>query len=371
MLLAGAVALSPARAAILAGEIEGYHYVLVVPDDDAPDGGRPLVVLLHGCQQSAAEIRALTRFDTLGAQAGFAVLYPETRASAGNPLGCWAWWLPENQVAGSGEPAILVAMVQDASAKSAIDRRRVYALGLSSGGAMSAIVGALYPEVFAAVGVHSGVPYAGASTAACALKALADGGFAAEPRAAVAYHAQGPRHRVMPVMVVHGSEDRIAAPVNGRLLIEQFAQLNDLADDGDGDNQSVDSVADVTREERVAGGRSYTLREFHDANGEPVMRELVVHAMGHAWSGGWSGMSFSDAAGPDASSLFWQFLSRWSLDTPPVASRAVADCRERFSPNFTHYWWYGRMSSDEYWCDPWRWTWRRAYDNEWTEGRCP
>lgn len=222
VLLAGAVALSTARAAILAGEIEGYRYVLVVPDDDAPDGGRPLVVLLHGCQQSAAEIRALTRFDTLGAQAGFAVLYPETRASAGNPLGCWAWWLPENQVAGSAEPAILVAMVQDASARSAIDRRRVYALGLSSGGAMSAIVGALYPEVFAAVGVHSGVPYAGASIAACVLKALADGGFAAEPRAAVVYHAQGPRHRVMPVMVVHGSEDRIAAPVNCRLLIEQL-----------------------------------------------------------------------------------------------------------------------------------------------------
>lgn len=370
-LLAGAIASTPAHTATHTGEVEDYRYVLIVPDTNTSDNGRPLVVVLHGCRQSAAEIRELTRFDALGARFGFAVLYPETRASAGNPLGCWRWWAPENQVRGGGEPGIILAMVEKASAMAAIDRQRVYALGLSSGGAMSAILGALYPEIFAAVGVHSGMPYAGANTAACALQALSEGSVEPESRATMAYHAQGPRHRVMPIMVIHGSEDRVNAAVNGGLLIAQFAQLNDLADDGDGDNQSIDAVADVTLDDRMPEGRSYALRGFYDARGEIVIRELVVEGMGHAWSGGPSGANFSDPEGPDASSLFWQFLSRWSLSTPPVTTRAVADCRERFGANFAHYWWHGRMTRDEYRCDPWRWTWRRAYEYEWTAGRCP
>ena len=137
VLLAGAIASTSAHAAIHRGDVEDYRYVLVVPDTHTSDDGRPLVVVLHGCRQSAAEIRELTRFDALGERFGFAVLYPETHASAGNPLGCWRWWAPENQVRGGGEPGIILASVEEASAKTAIDRQRVYALGLSSGGAMS------------------------------------------------------------------------------------------------------------------------------------------------------------------------------------------------------------------------------------------
>jgi poly(hydroxyalkanoate) depolymerase family esterase len=371
VLLAGVIASTPAYSATHTGKVEGYRYVLFVPDTETSDNARPLVVVLHGCRQSAAEIRTLTRFDALAARFGFAVLYPGARASAGNPLGCWQWWAPENQTRSGDEPGIILAMIEKANEIAAIDRQRVYALGLSSGGAMSAILGALYPETFAAVGVHSGMPYAGASTAACALQALSEGGVEPESRATIAYHGQGTRHRVMPIMVVHGSDDRVAAPINGGLIIAQFAKLNDLADDGDGDNQSIDAVADATFDNRVPEGRSYALRGFHDARGKTVMRELVVDGMGHAWSGGPPGANFSDPQGPDASSLFWQFLSRWSLSTPPVTTRAVADCGERFGANFFHYWWHGRMGGDEYWCDPWRWTWRRGYESVWAAGRCP
>ena len=359
------------RAETRSGEIDGYRYRLFVPEAEAPASARPLLVVLHGCQQSAEEMARLSRFDALAASRGFVALYPETGPSVANPYGCWRWWAPENQLRKGGEPEAIVDMVSEASATTGVDPQRVYVVGLSSGGAMSAILGALFPEIFAAVGVHSGMAYAAASNGSCALRAQSEGAVAAESRATIAYNAQGREHRPVPLMVIQGSEDNVVAPENAGLLIQQFAQLNDLSDDGDGANQSIDAVPASTREDRIAEGRLFRTRVYHDTRGEEIMREIMVEGMGHAWSGGLPGLDFSDPRGPDAAVLFWSFFENRSVKTPPLKIRQVAECRERYGSNFAHYWWYGRMSREEYRCDPWRWTWRRGYEGEWTEGRCP
>ncbi|HSS64001.1 MAG TPA: PHB depolymerase family esterase [Gammaproteobacteria bacterium] len=360
-----------AQGEIRTGEVDGYRFRLFVAETEPPPSGRPLLVVLHGCEQSAEDMVLLTGFDVLAAEHGLAVLYPETDPSTGNPYGCWRWWAPVNQIRSGGDPEIIVNMVTETFSATRVDRKRVYAVGLSSGGAMSAVLGALYPEVFAAVGVHSGMPYAAASTATCALRAMSGGTWAAESAATIAYNAQGRQHRSMPLMVIQGSQDEVVAPENAARLVQQFAQLNDMADDGDGSNQSIDAVADSTREDRIADGRPFRIRIYHDAGGEEIMREVMVDGMGHAWSGGPPDTEFSDPGGPDATSLYWSFFRDRSMNTPPLKNRKVAECSERYGSNFAHFWWFGRMSLDEYRCDPWRWSWRRGYDGKWIEGRCP
>ncbi len=367
----GLLAASGTGAETAKGEVGGYRYRLVVPEGEPAAGGRPLLVLLHGCKQSAADIARLSGLDRLADIQGVAVLYPETGPSVGNPYGCWVWWAPQNQIPKGGEAEVIVEMVNDAASIAPVDRERIYAVGLSSGGAMSAILGALYPDVFAAVGVHSGMPYAAAGDTTCALRAMSDGDSAAESRATVAYHAQGQRHRPLPLMVIHGDEDNVVTPENAEHLIRQFAQLNDMADDGDGANQSIDAGADITLEDQTGDGRSFRVRVYHDARGVEIMREVIIAGMGHAWSGGPAETEYSDPKGPDAASLFWSFFENRTINDPPVRKRKPAACQERYGSNFAHHWWHRRMSREEYRCDPWGWSWRRGYDGEWTAGRCP
>ncbi len=361
----------PARAETLSGEVGGYRYRLFVPDTGVAGTPLPLLVALHGCRQSAEKFARLSRFDDLAGALNFAVLYPETGASADNPHGCWRWWAPENQLRTGGEPEIIVDMVDEAASALSVDRQRVYVVGLSSGGAMSAILGALYPDVFAAVGVHSGLPYGAATSTACALEAMSDGAPGPESGGTIAYHAQGTNHRVMPLIVVQGSSDSVVSADNAALLVRQYAQLNDLADDGDGDNDSVDAAPDTERTIEVANVRRYQIRGYNDAKGREILREVVVDGLGHAWSGGAPEEDYADANGPDASSLFLNFFSGRTLADAPLTARSVDSCRERFGANFTHYWWHRRMSREEYRCDPWGWTWRRGYGSEWSAGRCP
>lgn len=367
----GLIAAFGTGADTLSGEVGGYRYRLVVPDGEPAAGGRPLLVVLHGCKQSAADIARLSGFDRLAEINGFAVLYPETGPSARNPYGCWVWWAPQNQIREKGEAEVIVEMVNEAASSTPVDRDRIYAAGLSSGGAMSAILGALYPDVFAAVGVHSGMPYAAAGDGSCALRAMSEGAQVPESRAAIAYHVQGARHRPIPLMVIHGDEDEVVSTENAENLIRQFAQLNDMADDGDGANQSIDSDADTILEDQISDGRSFRVRAYHDARGFEIMREVIIAGMGHAWSGGPAETEYSDPKGPDAASLFWSFFENRTINEPPARTQKPAACQERYGSNFAHHWWHRRMSREEHGCDPWGWSWRRGYDGEWTAGRCP
>ena len=277
----------------------------------APPGaaGRslPLVVMLHGCTQDPDDFAAGTAMNECAAELGFFVLYPE-QSQAANPSRCWNWFQRAHQQRGGGEPASLVAMVRAVIAQHGVDGSRVYVAGLSAGGAMAAIVAAEYPEVFAAVGVHSGLPVGEAEDLVQAL-ALMKGGIngslaALRPlRAGVAAR----RPRPVPTIVFHGDQDRIVHPRNGDAVIQASVGA------GTRGAASVDYGSSPL-------GRQFTRSVYVDAQGQTVAEHWLVHGAGHAWSGGDAKGSHTDASGPDATREMVRFFLRHGQGTRPRAT---------------------------------------------------
>lgn len=267
----------------------------------------PLMVMLHGCTQNADDFAAGTRMNELAEEKNFLVLYPEMNPAA-NVNRCWNWFYDYNQHRGSGEPAVIKGMVDWVKANYAIDANRVYVAGLSAGGAMSVIMGATYPDVFRAVGVHSGLEYDAADSATAAVMAMQYGGPDPNLQGYKAYLEMGGYKRRVPVIVFHGTNDTTVYPINGHQVLSQWAQTNDYVDDG-ADNQSVDDTADHTVR-GSANGRSYTQYVYVDNNGKVLLEKWIVDGLGHAWSGGSTNGSYTDPKGPDASRVMWEFFSR-------------------------------------------------------------
>ncbi|MDX1435035.1 MAG: PHB depolymerase family esterase, partial [Gammaproteobacteria bacterium] len=183
-----------ADAAGLTGDRVGeVRYGVYLPRQSAAGAPLPLLVVLHGCRQSAAEMRALTGFDGLAEKHGFVVAYAEIGASPTNPLGCWTWWLPANLSRGHGVPADLVGVVARVAQSTPLDTTRVYVAGFSSGAAMALVAAALYPDVFAAAGVHSGLPFGAAGAWTCATRVMEEGDETAAARALDVLGARGAR----------------------------------------------------------------------------------------------------------------------------------------------------------------------------------
>lgn len=292
------------RAAVGDGE---RRYRLYVPASKGAEPA-PLVVMLHGCSQNPEIFAQSTRMNVLAESGRFLVLYPAQRASA-NFAGCWNWFLPRNQMRG-GEPAEIVALVEHVAARHGVDRRRVYVAGLSAGASLGATLAACYPEVFAAAAVLSGTMVKSATSVFEAGRVMskgeaADAGFLAD----AAWACGGRRPLTVPVAVWHGQADKVVVPRNGDNVLRQFARLNDLADDGSA-NGSVGATPEL-RSGRVAGGYAYTVASYGQ-RGKPLLEHYRIEAMGHAWSGGKDELPFSDAKGPDASALIWQFFRQHS-----------------------------------------------------------
>ena len=254
-----------------------------------PPGGHgqalPLVVMLHGCTQNPDDFAAGTGMNDAALERGFFVLYP-AQAQRANPARCWNWFKHNHQRRGRGEPALLAGMVREVMARHPIDPQRVYVAGLSAGGAMAAILGDAYPELFAAVGVHSGLPAGAASDLPSAFAAMKTGAASPAARAAAA-SAHTP-----PTIVFHGDQDGTVHPVNGEHVVAAKAAGASLeASSGRSDN-----------------GRAYTRHHYCDATGRTVAEHWVVHGAGHAWSGGSTRGSYTDAAGPDATEEMLRFF---------------------------------------------------------------
>ncbi len=243
--------------------------------------GLPLVVMLHGCTQQPDDFAAGTRMNAAAAERGFVVLYP-AQTDAVNPSRCWTWFKRSHQKRDAGEPAILAGMVRDVIARHGVDPQRVYVAGLSAGGAMAAILGEAYPDLFAAVGVHSGLPAGAARDVESAFAAMKHGAPA----------AAAPSRR--PVIVFHGDRDATVHPANGERLV---------------------AAGDGRRVERTSGhaGRPYTRHVHRDAAGRVVAEHWIVHGGGHAWSGGSAAGSFTDPLGPCATSEMLRFFARHRL----------------------------------------------------------
>jgi poly(hydroxyalkanoate) depolymerase family esterase len=267
-------------------------YKLYIPT--SYDGqAMPLVVMLHGCTQSSVDFANGTRMNELAEKDGFFVVYPEQLQSANNSK-CWNWFQPNHQRRDAGEPSLIAGITQKIMTTYNIDRSRVYIGGMSSGGAMSAIMAATYPDIYAAVGVHSGLAYGAAHDL--------PSGFAAMKKGA-ARHKQR-LTRAVPLILFHGDRDTTVSKVNADHIRDQWLQ-------GAGNNGGSPAEARIDRG-NVAGGHAYTRSTHYDKDGRAILDEWIVHHAGHAWSGGSSRGSYTDPKGPDASAEMARFFSKHS-----------------------------------------------------------
>ena len=269
-------------------------YKLYVPSGHHAGERRPLVVMLHGGTQDADDFAAGTRMNDLAEEHGFLVAYPSQCKSA-NPSLCWNWFKPEDQVRGTGEPSIIAGITSEIVAERDIDPQRVFVAGLSAGGAMASVMAATYPEIYAAVGVHSGLPYRSATDVASAFAAMrGDPGLQRRQRRT----QSSPDHALrLRTIVFHGDADHIVHPSNAAKIVEAQAK--------NGDN--VERV-----KARSSASRTHTRELTRDPTGTAVVEHWLIHGSGHAWSGGSPDGTYTDPHGPDASrEMLRFFLEEW------------------------------------------------------------
>ena len=271
----------------------GHHtYKLYVPSGYR--GQRlPVVVMLHGCTQDPDDFAAGTRMNDLAEEHLFFVAYPRQPKSA-NAQKCWNWFNAGDQRRDGVEPSFIAGVALEVVKEFSADPARVYVAGLSAGGAAAAIMAATHPDVFAAVGVHSGLACGAARDMPSAFAAMGAGG-AVRPRG---------KGAVMPTIVFHGDADRTVNPVNGDHVVAQAAPAG--------------SLTSVVSTNESAGGVAYTRTVHLDSKGREALEQWVLHGAGHAWSGGSPAGSYVDPRGPDASREMVRFFLAHRRDKDEV-----------------------------------------------------
>jgi poly(hydroxyalkanoate) depolymerase family esterase len=281
-------------------------YRLYVPSGYQGQDSVPLIVMLHGCRQDAEDFAAGTQMNVLAEREGFFVLYPEQRLGT-NLLNCWNWFEPSNQERGSGEPSIIAGVTERVITQYNIDMDRVYVVGISAGGAMTTIMGATYPDLYSAIGVHSGLEYKAADNSWAAQAAQRDGGPDPDKQGYSAFLSAREEARVLPTIVFHGEEDEEVDVVNAHQTLSQWAQTNDYSHDGSDNDGITDEPADILRGQ-APEGYHYVRYVYENPEGDAVMEKWIIEGLGHAWSGGDFEGSYTDPEGPDASEKMVRFF---------------------------------------------------------------
>ena len=284
---------------------DSHPYRLYVPALEAGSPSRtsplPLIVLLHGCKQDALDFANGTAMNTLAKQNGCMVLYPE-QIPASNSSRCWNWFATGHQQRDAGEPGMIAALTHQVMASrqqgAAVDAERVYIAGLSAGGAMAAVVAGLYPDIFAALGVHSGLPSGAAHGMLSAIAAMQRG-------------AKGDAATALPTIVFHGTGDRTVHPDNGDNVSD--AALAALRSTG------LELFKSTSTSDTATGTDQPTQTEktvYSAANGPSYLEHWLVEEGPHAWSGGNAGSSYTDPDGPSASAAMMAFFLQHRKSVP-------------------------------------------------------
>jgi poly(hydroxyalkanoate) depolymerase family esterase len=260
-------------------------YKLYIPSRHR-DGPSPLVVMLHGCTQSADDFAAGTRMNFAGEVRGCFVVYPE-QAQAANASKCWNWFRSSDQARDQGEPALIAGITRQVMKDHDIDPRRVYVAGLSAGGAAAATMGEAYPDLYAAVGVHSGLACGSARDLPSAFAAM-------RGQASNSVDASRASTCLMPTIVFHGDQDKTVHPCNGTRVIARATADNEFCG--------------TTVRKDTPSGHTYSHSVQRDADGQSVLELWELHGAGHAWSGGSPAGSYTSHAGPDATEEMLRFF---------------------------------------------------------------
>lgn len=285
-------------------------YLVYTPPSYQLGTALPLLLLLHGCMQDPLQVEAASGMRSVADRNNFMIVYPQQNA-ASSPHRCWNWYDNRNQERESGEPSLLVGIVNQVQQSYSVDADRIYIAGISSGGAMTSILASCYPDVFAAASVHSGMSYDASNSPIEAITAPLSGSQTQPDIAgATAYACAGDASQPIPILIFHGLADTIVIPENGDDTLQQFAQTNDFADDG-ADNDSVSAQPTNVETIQIAEGHPYIVEDF-EYNGELLMKRYTVDGLWHMWSGGTGILPFSDPAAPDASQIMWEFFSTHS-----------------------------------------------------------
>jgi len=264
---------------------EGERRYLTYVPATAPEGLRGLVLMLHGCTQTPEDFAAGTRMNALAETHRLVVVYPH-QSRGENAQSCWNWFRRGDQRRDRGEPAILAGLARSVAARHGIADHAVFGAGLSAGGAMAAILGETYPEVFSAIGVHSGLPVGSAKDVPSAFAAMSGNPMPRPP---------GKKARVARTIVLHGTADGTVHPGNGHEIVRQVLQHGP---------QVTVQAEDRGRTE----GRSYARTVTTDPAAGVLAEHWEIDGLGHAWSGGSKAGSYTDPTGPDASAEMIRFF---------------------------------------------------------------
>lgn len=283
-------------------------YFVYTPADYQPSIAVPLIVMLHGCTQTPAEFAVGTQMNQLADRKHFIVVYPQ-QTIANDQMKCWHWFDSADQSRGSGEPAIIAGITQTVERNTAqwnIDTHRVYVTGISAGAAMAVVLGATYPDIFTAIGIHSGGEYGAATSASQIPTAASVGGPDPVQQGQAAYRAMGSAARVVPTIVFHGTMDPVSRPINGDQVVQQWMQTDYLASQHIY-HASFNNPSSITHGQ-VPDGHSYTVYRWNDDNGSEIQEYWKIDDMGHAWAGGNISAAFTDPLAPDASLAMYNFF---------------------------------------------------------------
>jgi len=262
-------------------------------------GAVPLIVMLHGCRQDPDDFAAGTRMNRLADEHGFIVAYPQQPARA-NGSSCWNWFEPRDQQREGGEPELIAGIVQQIAAHGQIDTDRVFVAGLSAGAAMALILGRTHADVFAGIGVHSGLPYAAAHDVASAFAAMSGGSARRSASRGAARAAQS--HRAVPTIIFHGEHDSTVRVDNADLIVAEALRAFEA--------HHGRPLQRVAADRGAAGGREFVRARYALGDTAVLLEDWRIGGAGHAWSGGSAAGTFADPQGPDASAAMVDFFLR-------------------------------------------------------------